>query len=93
MFITGRLAVDEAGCVFSSMDGGVGLVWPDDYSVRLGSDSLVEILDGSGGVVLREGDRFHAGGGFNDRQLPGDCAARHPEVIGIDSEVIRVDSP
>lgn len=93
MFVTGRLAVDEAGCVYSSMAGGVGLVWPDDYSVRLGSDSLVEVLDSSGRVVLREADSFHAGGGFNDEQLPGDCAARHPEVIGIDSEVTRVDSP
>lgn len=93
MFVTGRLAVDEAGCVYSSMNLRAGLVWPDDYSVRLGSDSLVEILDSSGRVVLREGERFHAGGGFNYKPLPGDCAARHPEVIGIDSEVIRVDSP
>jgi hypothetical protein len=91
MFVWGRVAVDEAGCVYSSMDGGVGLVWPDDYSVRLDSDSLVEVLDSSGRVIVREGDHFTAGGGFNDRPLPGDCATRHPEVIGIDSQVSRVD--
>jgi hypothetical protein len=91
MFVTGCLAVDEDGCVYSSRDIGAGLVWPDDYSVRLGSDGLAEILDASGRVVLREGERFHASGGFNDESLSGSCAARHPEVIGIDSHVSRLD--
>lgn len=91
MRITGRLAVDEAGCVYSATYGGVGILWPDDYSVRVGSDGTAEVVDSNGEVILREGDGFHAAGGFGEGPLPCDCTSRHPEFVVIESAVGRLE--
>jgi hypothetical protein len=80
--LDGRLAVDHDGCVFAASAGeGVGraVAWPRDYSARMGLDDVVEILDGHGDVVLREGDHFAVAGGLG----PATPETRHAlEVHG-----------
>jgi hypothetical protein len=61
-----EVTVDADGCVTP------GLLWPDGYAARREADGSVSILDPTGKVVLREGDRFTAGGGPGPRGLP--CA-------------------
>ena len=96
MNITGRLAVDELGCVFATDFGsadGVGILWPDDYAARVGQQGMVEVVDLDGQVVVQQGDAFNAGGGFGDGQLAPDCAVRHPEFVVIGTVVRRIDAP
>jgi len=54
-----RLAVDQDGCVFAGHQGegsGTALAWPLDYAARIGLDGVVEIVDGAGDLILREGE-------------------------------------
>jgi hypothetical protein len=40
------------------------VAWPRDYTARPGPDDVVEVVDGDGNVVLREGDNFAVAGGL-----------------------------
>lgn len=61
----GVLCVDEDGCAYVGGPGrrASGLIWPMGYEARVGADGLIEIVDPQGEVVVREGERFAAGGG------------------------------
>jgi hypothetical protein len=65
--LEGLLAVDDDGCVFAASPGGEpgrAVAWPHDYTARIGRGDLVEIVDGEGDLVLREGDHFAVAGGL-----------------------------
>lgn len=73
----GRLAVDDDGCVFAARHGGndCAIAWPMDYEPRVDAGGVLEIVDRSGMVVLRERQAFAAGGGFG----PSDDASLDAE--------------
>jgi hypothetical protein len=59
------LAVEEDGCIYAGgPTDGTALVFPVDYDARVGVTDLVELIDGTGRLILQEGDRFAAGGGL-----------------------------
>ena len=65
--LSGRLLVDDADCLYLSPPGSpdrIGLIWPAGFTARRRrSDGVVEVLDGDGAVILRDGDVFRVGGG------------------------------
>lgn len=94
--VEGRLTVDDDGCVFSAspeQDGAIALAWPPDYEARVGANDVVEIVDGDGGVVLREGDYFAAAGGLGpttyETRHSLDVHGRQTFFIGMPVERLR----
>jgi hypothetical protein len=78
--LEGRLAVDDDGCVFAASlrgESGCAVAWPRDYTARIGPEDVVEVVDGSGNVVLREGDHFAVAGGLG----PSTSETRHALVV------------
>jgi hypothetical protein len=68
----------ETGFAVESGEGRrTGVRWPNGYTAREGPDGL-ELLDGDGQVVAKEGDGVRLGGGSSG-ELFGSCGA--PEVV------------
>jgi hypothetical protein len=65
--VGGVLIADPTyGLAFQGEDHVQGVVWPNGYSARRESDGVVVLVDPSGRVVAREGDRIHAAGTYGD---------------------------
>ena len=48
----------------------MGVIWPNGYTARRGDDGIVELIDGQGHLVAREGDTIEASGAYDDVALP-----------------------
>lgn len=76
--MSGVVTVDPDGCVFARPAAPgrrrAGLLWPEGFATRREGDGRVSILDGSGRVVLREGERFSSGGGGVAHRTDFACA-------------------
>jgi hypothetical protein len=87
--VHGELVVED-GCLMLLPEGGEALMlgWPDDWSVTLDGDDLV---DGDGKVLASVGDDLSLGGGptsgsdlssaRGDETIPEDCASRNAFAV------------
>jgi hypothetical protein len=84
--LSGRL-VDRSGCLFAvAHDERWLLLWPEGYRARM-ANGLVEVLDGNGKLVAREGEEFEVGGGENRPSEVGGAAASEKwasDLTGVD---------
>ena len=70
--LTGTLLTTSEGCPYveGSTDPAhpspVALVWPAGYQARRAPGGEVQVTGPDGTVMIREGDRFQAGGGYTD---------------------------
>lgn len=71
----GTLVPDpRTGLALATSDGQrMPVMWPFGYSARL-VDAQIELLDGSGALVAREGDTVQMGGGSGQNGLFFACA-------------------
>ena len=74
----------DTGCVWiRAASKKVRIVWPRGYAARF---NPLEILDGSGRVVARGGDRVRLGGGFAPPK-DSHCTLGDGEAFWVQSEV------
>lgn len=92
--LTGTLRTTSAGCPYvdSSMDPAhpspVALVWPAGYQARRAPGGGIEVTGPDGSVVIQEGDRFQAGGGYSESKgLP--CTLGAAQAFSIQSSISR----
>jgi type IV pilus biogenesis protein CpaD/CtpE len=65
--VGGVLVADPSyGLAFLGGDHVEGVVWPNGYSARREQDGVVVLVDPSGLVVAREGDRIVAAGAIGE---------------------------
>jgi hypothetical protein len=84
--LEGRLE-ERSGCLFAAADNERWLLlWPEGYSPRI-ENGRVEVLDGKGSLVAREGKELKVGGGENrPREVGGATASEKwaTELTGVD---------
>lgn len=92
--LTGTLRATSEGCPYvdASMNPAhpspVALVWPAGYQARRAPGGGIEVTGPDGSVVIREGDRFQAGGGYSESKgLP--CTLGAAGAFGIQSSISR----
>lgn len=75
--LMGVLASDGESCLWLDPIGNEGeprnAVWPQGFSAHIAAHGQAELLDASGEVIAREGDRLTMSGGSYDAEVPG-CA-------------------
>jgi hypothetical protein len=72
--VGGVLVYDTTyGLGFKSGDTVHVAVWPNGYSARRGQDGVVVLIDPTGRVVAREGDRIVAAGANGDTAVYVEC--------------------
>jgi hypothetical protein len=72
--VGGVLVADPAyGLAFKSDGGTRGVVWPNGYSARREQDGVVVLIDPSGRIVAREGDRILSAGNVHDDNITFPC--------------------
>lgn len=92
--LTGTLRATSEGCPYvdASMNPAhpspVAVVWPAGYQARREPGGGIEVTGPDGSVVIREGDRFRAGGGYSESKgLP--CTLGAAGAFGIQSSISR----
>jgi hypothetical protein len=77
----------HSGCLFVARpENRWLLLWPEGHTARL-ADGLLEVLDESGELVAREGERLRVGGGErNPIEMGGEAAAERyaTDLTGLD---------
>ncbi|GAA1477474.1 hypothetical protein GCM10009623_19200 [Nocardioides aestuarii] len=80
--VQGRVGVED-GCVV--LDGRP-TIWPDGWTAWQTGQGVV-LLDETGRLAVREGQRLHASGLVGSARLEGPCVARGDRVAGIFGDV------
>jgi hypothetical protein len=72
--VSGILVADPTyGLAFMRDGGARGVIWPNGYSARREKDGVVVLIDPSGHVVAREGDRVSSAGAFGEPDIALPC--------------------